>query len=88
VKNCLLWINESGDISHKYQKIHLFDVDIQDGPRLQESRYGTGSIAALLTIFSSVEAGTSLTPPFQTSVGVVGMLICFDVRMASIHGTG
>jgi hypothetical protein len=39
---------------------------------------------AFLTRFSSVEAGTSLTPPFQTSIGVVGMLICFDVRMSRI----
>ena len=39
VKNCLLWINESGEIVHKYQKIHLFDVDLEDGPRLRESRY-------------------------------------------------
>jgi predicted amidohydrolase len=44
VKNCLLWINESGDISHKYQKIHLFDVDLENGPRLKESRCRAGSI--------------------------------------------
>jgi predicted amidohydrolase len=47
VKNCLLWIGESGDISHKYQKIHLFDVDLEDGPRLMESRYETASIEPL-----------------------------------------
>jgi predicted amidohydrolase len=44
VKNCLLWISDSGDISQKYQKIHLFDVDLEDGPRLKESRYEVDSI--------------------------------------------
>jgi predicted amidohydrolase len=82
VKNCLLWISESGDICHKYQKIHLFDVDLENGPRLKESKYEADSNASLLTMFSSVEAGASLAPPFQTSIGVVGMLICFDVRMS------
>lgn len=48
VKNCLIWINESGDISHKYQKIHLFDVDIEHGPRLQESRYGASFLQSFL----------------------------------------
>lgn len=37
VKNTLLWINENGDITQRYQKIHLFDVDIKDGPVLKES---------------------------------------------------
>ena len=38
VKNTGLWIDEHGEIVHRYQKIHLFDVDIQDGPVLKESK--------------------------------------------------
>ena len=38
VKNTVLWIDERGEIAHRYQKIHLFDVDIKDGPVLKESR--------------------------------------------------
>lgn len=38
VKNTLLWINEQGEIAQRYQKIHLFDVDIKDGPVLKESK--------------------------------------------------
>jgi predicted amidohydrolase len=38
VKNTVLWINEAGEIAHRYQKIHLFDVDIEDGPVLKESQ--------------------------------------------------
>jgi predicted amidohydrolase len=37
VKNTLIWINENGDIAQRYQKIHLFDVEIKDGPVLKES---------------------------------------------------
>ncbi|KAK2760836.1 Carbon-nitrogen hydrolase [Arachnomyces sp. PD_36] len=38
VKNTLIWIDEHGDITQRYQKVHLFDVDIKDGPVLKESR--------------------------------------------------
>ena len=37
VKNTLIWINEKGDIVQRYQKVHLFDVDIKGGPVLKES---------------------------------------------------
>lgn len=39
VKNTLLWIDERGDIVRRYQKLHLLDVDIKDGPSLKESKY-------------------------------------------------
>lgn len=37
VKNTLIWIDERGSITQRYQKAHLFDVDIKDGPVLKES---------------------------------------------------
>jgi predicted amidohydrolase len=37
VKNTLVWINDHGSIVQRYQKTHLFDVDIKDGPILKES---------------------------------------------------
>jgi predicted amidohydrolase len=37
VKNTLIWIDDKGDITQRYQKIHLFDVDIKGGPVLKES---------------------------------------------------
>lgn len=64
--NSLVWINEDGQIEHRYQKLHLFDVDIPGGPTLKES--------------NSVEKGTEILAPFSTAVGNVGLLICFDVR--------
>lgn len=39
VKNTLLWIDGEGEVVQRYQKLHLFDVDIKGGPQLQESKY-------------------------------------------------
>lgn len=69
IKNTVIWINEQGEIAHRYQKIHLFDVDIKDGPVLKESQ--------------SVEPGMKIEPPFETAVGRVGAMICFDVSFLS-----
>ena len=65
VKNTLLWIDETGDIVQRYQKLHLFDIEIEGGPIIRES--------------DSVEPGSSILPPFHTAVGRVGLMICFDV---------
>jgi predicted amidohydrolase len=37
LRNSLLWIDDQGEIVKKYWKVHLFDVDIKDGPTLRES---------------------------------------------------
>ena len=66
VKNTLIWIDQNGDITKRYQKVHLFDVDITGGPVFNES--------------SRVEKGMEITPPFEAPVGRLGMAICFDVR--------
>ncbi|PWY80627.1 nitrilase [Aspergillus heteromorphus CBS 117.55] len=70
IKNTLVWINEKGDITQRYQKVHLFDVDIKGGPVLKES--------------ASVEKGTEILPPFETPIGRVGLSICFDLRFPEI----
>lgn len=66
VQNTLLWIDETGTIAHRYQKLHLFDVDIADGPVLKES--------------NGVERGSRIEDPIATPLGKVGLLICFDLR--------
>ncbi|KAK3349087.1 carbon-nitrogen hydrolase [Lasiosphaeria hispida] len=70
VKNTVLWIDEHGEIAQRYQKIHLFDVDIKDGPVLKES--------------NSVERGSQILPPFSTTLGKVASTICFDLRFPEI----
>jgi predicted amidohydrolase len=37
VKNTSIWINEDGEIAQKYQKLHLFDMDLKNGPSSRES---------------------------------------------------
>jgi deaminated glutathione amidase len=67
----LIWINDHGDITSRYQKIHLFDVDLgPGGPALKES--------------ASVEPGMEILPPIDTPVGKLGMMICFDLRFPEI----
>ena len=70
VKNTLIWIDEGGAITHKYQKLHLFDIEIEGGPVLKESK--------------SVEPGASILPPFPTSLGSMGLMICFDLRFPAL----
>jgi predicted amidohydrolase len=66
VKNTLIWISSTGEITHRYQKLHLFDVDISNGPSLKES--------------DTVERGKDLLSPFPSPIGKIGALICFDMR--------
>ncbi|KIW20840.1 hypothetical protein PV08_01418 [Exophiala spinifera] len=67
IKNTLIWIDKDGDIVHRYQKLHLFDIDLRpDGPRMKES--------------DSIEPGTEVIQPYTSVLGNIGSLICFDLR--------
>lgn len=37
LRNSLVWIDDQGIVTQNYQKVHLFDVDIKNGPVLKES---------------------------------------------------
>ncbi|KAK5137431.1 hypothetical protein LTR08_009010 [Meristemomyces frigidus] len=72
IKNTLLWIDADGRIAHRYQKVHLFDLDLGDegGPVMKES--------------NTIEPGNAILPPFPTPIGTVGAMICFDLRFPEI----
>ncbi|KAK6460871.1 nitrilase superfamily member [Scheffersomyces coipomensis] len=75
VQNNLIWINSQGEILKKYQKLHLFDVNIKNGPILQESK--------------SVEPGKLVLDPFPVSSQFpdwkVGLAICYDIRFPELN---
>lgn len=70
LKNTSLWIDDQGQIAQRYQKVHLFDLDVEGGPKMKES--------------DIMEAGPKILPPFPTVVGKVGCMICFDLRFPEI----
>ncbi|TVY20712.1 putative hydrolase nit2 [Lachnellula arida] len=70
VKNTSIWIDGDGVIVERYQKLHLFDMDLKRGPRARES--------------DTFEEGMEISKPFQTPVGLVGLLICFDLRFPEV----
>ncbi|KAF5093114.1 hypothetical protein D0Z00_004237 [Geotrichum galactomycetum] len=70
LKNTLLWFDPNGQLLHRYQKIHLFDVDISNGPILKES--------------NSVEPGHEVLAPFDSPIGKIGAGICYDIRFPEL----
>lgn len=68
--NTSVYLDEHGSVAAMYRKIHLFDVDIVDGPRLMESR-------------QTAPGNRSITT--QTAFGTLGLTICYDLRFPSLY---
>jgi predicted amidohydrolase len=63
-------INPAGDIKARYDKIHMFDVDLADGESYRESRsYQPGELA------------TAADLPW----GRLGISICYDLRFPALY---
>lgn len=63
-------IGPDGAIRARYDKIHMFDVEVGDGQSYRESRaYQPGEAAVLI----------------DTDFGTVGMTICYDVRFPHLY---
>ncbi|WP_425058670.1 Deaminated glutathione amidase [Sporomusa carbonis] len=69
VYNTSFIFDESGELIGRHRKIHLFDVTIKGGTVFQESR--------------TLAAGSSITV-VKTSLGTIGVAICYDVRFPEL----
>ena len=70
--NTALLITPDGREAARYQKVHLFDVDVPDGNTYQES--------------STVMAGKELPPIYSSdTLGQLGLSICYDVRFPELY---
>lgn len=65
-------IDEAGVVRARYEKLHLFDVDLPTGERWRESE--------------SYAAGEE-TVAVETPVGCVGLSICYDLRFPDLYRT-
>lgn len=69
-QNTLVYLSSTGELLYRYQKLHLFDVDIPNGPIMKESL--------------SVQPGKKLLDPFDTPAGKLGLGICYDLRFPEV----
>ena len=63
-------IDDRGEVRGRYDKIHLFDVDLPTGERWRES--------------AAYRAGERATIVPGTPVGTLGMTICYDLRFPAL----
>lgn len=67
--NTSVLISPDGELIGKYRKLHMFDIDVADGPRYLES--------------AEVEPGTRITV-CETEPACFGMAICYDIRFPEL----
>lgn len=70
IANRSFLLNSQGEITARYDKIHLFDVQLANGETYRESDYVAPGGAAVLA---------------PTPWGPLGMTICYDVRFPQIY---
>ena len=72
VYNTALLVSPNGEELYRYQKVHLFDVNVPDGNTYRES--------------STVMAGTQLPTVYPSpELGNLGVSICYDVRFPELY---
>ena len=65
-------VNHEGQVLARYDKIHLFDVDLPDGTTYRES--------------ATVQPGSELPPVVEVpGLGRIGLSICYDVRFPELY---
>ena len=68
--NRSLLFRPDGSIAARYDKIHLFDVDLPTGESLRESHAYEGGSSAVVA---------------QTDFGMLGLTICYDMRFPHLY---
>ena len=63
-------IRPNGEIAQRYDKIHMFDVDLPNGERYRESAVFRPGVAAAVT---------------PLPWGVLGMTVCYDLRFPHLY---
>lgn len=63
-------IAPNGEVAARYDKAHMFDVDVEDGQSYRESRsYRPGEEAILV----------------ETPLGQIGLTVCYDLRFGALY---
>ena len=70
LRNRALMLDPSGSVVARYDKVHMFDVDLADGESYRESAQFEGGDEAVLA---------------PTPWGLVGMTVCYDLRFAYLY---
>ena len=68
--NTTVLLNPQGEIVAKYQKLHMFDVEISDGPSYKESDDNSPGQEIVLA---------------KTELGMLGLSICYDIRFGEMY---
>jgi len=68
--NRSLLIDDTGAIRARYDKLHLFDVDLPTGESWRESAAYTGGAQAVVA---------------ASPIGLLGMTICYDLRFPDLY---
>ncbi|GAB4383116.1 MAG: carbon-nitrogen hydrolase family protein [Elainellaceae cyanobacterium] len=72
VHNTALLIGPGGDELARYEKVHLFDVNLPDGNTYKESQ--------------TVLAGVRIPPVYPSKeLGNLGLSVCYDVRFPELY---
>lgn len=72
VHNTALLVDPSGQEVARYEKVHLFDVNLPDGNTYQESE--------------TVVAGLQVPPVYPSKeLGNLGLSVCYDVRFPELY---
>lgn len=70
--NRALLVNANGEELSRYDKVHLFDVDLPDGNNYQESQ--------------DVTSGSTLPDVHHSErLGTLGISVCYDVRFPELY---